>query len=158
EGHDDGAGTGRASRGRRMSPRSPLALPAALTLVSTIVSGCAAVGPNYKRPDIAPPATFRGDTDAQAAASLADAPWWQVFSDEALQTLIRDAIAHNLDLRVAVARVQEARALSGVARSFLYPEVNLNAGYTGNQASRNSQPPGAAKDGDRTFNNTSVDA
>jgi multidrug efflux system outer membrane protein len=127
-------------------------------VASAFVSGCAAVGPNYKRPDIAPPATFRGVTDVQAAASLADAPWWQVFSDEALQTLIRDAIAHNLDLRVAVARVQEARALSGVARSFLYPEVNLNAGYTGNQASRNSQLPGAAKDADRTFNNTSVEA
>jgi multidrug efflux system outer membrane protein len=107
---------------------------------------------------MSPPATFRGVTGTQAAASLADEPWWQVFSDEALQALIRDAIAHNLDLRIAVARVQEARALSGVARSFLYPEVNLTAGYTGNQASRNSQPPGAGKDADRTYNNTSVEA
>ncbi len=123
-----------------MSPRSRLALPALLTLVSTIGSGCAAVGPNYRRPEMAPPATFRGVTDTQTAASLADEPWWQVFSDEALQTLIRDAIAHNLDLRIAVGRVQEARALSGVARSFLYPEVNLTAGYTGRQGSRNSQP------------------
>jgi len=141
-----------------MSPRSRLALPALLTLVSTIASGCAAVGPNYRRPEMAPPATFRGVTDTQTAASLADEPWWQVFSDEALQTLIRDAIAHNLDLRIAVARVQEARALSGVARSFLYPEVNLTAGYTGRQGSRNSQPAEAARDGDRTFNNTSVAA
>jgi outer membrane protein, multidrug efflux system len=142
------------SVGRRLSRADAILVIAA----SAFISGCAAVGPNYKRPDLAPPATFRGVTDVQAAASLADAPWWEVFSDEALQTLIRDAIAHNLDLRVAVARVQEARALSGVARSFLYPEVNLNAGYTGNQASRNSQPPGAAKDADRTFNNTSVEA
>jgi multidrug efflux system outer membrane protein len=140
--------------GQRLSRADAILVIAA----TAFISSCAAVGPNYKRPDMTPPATFRGITDVQAAASLADAPWWDVFSDDALQALIRDAIAHNFDLRVAVARVQEARALSGVARSFLYPEVNLNAGYTSNQASRNSQPPGAAKDGDRTFNNTSVDA
>jgi outer membrane protein, multidrug efflux system len=142
------------SVGRRLSRADAILVIAA----SAFISGCAAVGPNYKRPDLSPPATFRGVTDVQAAASLADEPWWQVFSDEALQALIRDAIAHNLDLRIAVARVQEARALSGVARSFLYPEVNLTAGYTGNQASRNSQPPGAFKDADRTYNNTSVEA
>jgi multidrug efflux system outer membrane protein len=142
------------SVGRRLSRADAILVIAA----SAFISGCAAVGPNYKRPDMSPPAAFRGVTNAQAAASLADEPWWQVFSDEALQALIRDAIAHNLDLRIAVARVQEARALSGVARSFLYPEVNLTAGYTGNQASRNSQPPGAFKDADRTYNNTSVEA
>jgi multidrug efflux system outer membrane protein len=121
-------------------------------------AGCAAVGPNYKRPEMAPPPAYRWAAQAQAAESLADMPWWQVFSDEALQALIRDAIAHNLDLRAAIARVQEARALSGVARSFLYPEVNLGAGYSGDQVSRNAQPPQAAKDSDRTFNNTSVSA
>jgi outer membrane protein, multidrug efflux system len=129
-----------------------------LTAASVLITSCAAVGPNYRRPDMSPPADFRGAAGAQAARSLADEPWWQVFSDEALQALIRDAIAHNLDLRVAVARVQEARALSGVARSFLYPEVNLTAGYSGNQASRNSQPPEAGKDSDRTFHNTSLEA
>ena len=85
-------------------------------------------------------------------------PWWQVFDDPALQGLVRDAIANNPDLRLAVARVSEARALAGVAKSFLYPDINLNAGYTGNQASRNSQPPGALQERDRTFNNTAVSA
>jgi outer membrane protein TolC len=83
-------------------------------------------------------------------------PWWQVFDDPALQALIHDSIAHNLDLTVAIARVQEARALSGVAKSFLYPEINATAGYTGNQGSRNSQPPGALQNVDRTYNNTSL--
>jgi outer membrane protein, multidrug efflux system len=122
-----------------------------------LVTACT-VGPNYKRPEMAPPPAHRWAAEAQANASLGDTPWWQVFDDEALQALIRDSLAHNLDLRVAVARVQEARALSGVAKSFLYPEVNLTAGYTGNQASRNSQPPGAAKGEDRTYNNTQIAA
>jgi multidrug efflux system outer membrane protein len=120
------------------------------------LTGCAAVGPNYERPEMAPPVTYRDMAGTQAAASLADVPWWEVFGDEALQTLVRDAITHNLDLRRAVARVEEARALAGVAKSFLYPDVNLAAGYTGNQASRNAQPPGAQPGEDRTYNNTNV--
>ena len=122
---------------------------------TVVLAGCT-MGPNYKRPEMSPPPAYRWAAEAQVAASLADTPWWQVFDDEALQALLRDSLAHNLDLRLAVARVQEARALSGVAKSFLYPEINGTAGYTGNQASRNSQPPGATKDGDRTYNNTQL--
>ena len=119
--------------------------------------GCR-VGPDYKRPDLQPPAAYRGAPATAGAETLADVPWWQVFDDEALQALLRDAIAHNLDLRLAVARVSEARALAGVAKSFLYPDVNLNAGL--------HRQPGVAgtrsrrarcRSGDRTFNNTSLD-
>src|SRR5262245_53581795 len=102
-----------------------------LTLTTAFATGCAPVGPSYKRPDMAPPAAYRDAAATEAASSLADVPWWQVFDDEVLQGLIRDAIAHNLDLRIAIARVEEARALSGVAKSFLYPQVDLTAGYTG---------------------------
>jgi multidrug efflux system outer membrane protein len=131
------------------------AIVVALALTTMVVGACAPVGPNYKRPELAPPTTYRG-APAAGAESLADMPWWQVFDDPELQGLLRDAVANNLDLRLAVSRVQEARAIAGVARSFLYPDISLSAGYTGNQASRNSQPPGADKDGDRTYNNTSV--
>jgi multidrug efflux system outer membrane protein len=137
---------------------SPRAFLAALVVSGTLLAGCAPVGPAYQRPEMQPPAAYRGAAPTEAAASLADLPWWQVFDDEPLQALIRDAIAHNLDLRVAIARVAEARALSGVAKSFLYPEINATAGYAGEQASRNSQPPGATRDGDRTYNNTSLAA
>jgi multidrug efflux system outer membrane protein len=85
-------------------------------------------------------------------------PWWQVFGDEALQSLLRDSIAYNYDLRIATARVQEARALAGIAKSFLYPEVNLTAGYTGSAVSRNLQASGVDRDVDRTFNSTAVTA
>ena len=133
-------------------------LVAALLATALLAGACAAVGPDYKRPEMQPPAAYRW-ADAQAGAeTLADLPWWQVFDDPALQQLERDAIAHNLDLRVAVARVIEARALAGVAKSFLYPDINGTFGYTADQASRNAQPPGAGPDADRTYNNTTLAA
>ena len=127
-------------------------------LTSSVFSGCITAGPNYARPEMAPPAVYRDAGDTQARETLADIPWWQVFQDEALQALIRDAIAHNYDLRAAVARVQEARALARVARSFLYPDIGLSAFSGGNQASRNQQPAIVGEDDDRTFANTSVTA
>ncbi len=141
-----------------MSPSTYLrrTVVSVLALMSTLIAACAPVGHDYKRPDLQPPAAYRGAEAASGSATLADVPWWQVFDDAALQSLLHDAIANNLDLRLAVARVAESRALSGVAKSFLYPDVNVTAGYTGSQASRNAQPPGAEKDGDRTYNNTSV--
>jgi multidrug efflux system outer membrane protein len=69
------------------------------------------------------------------AQSMADLPWFQVFDDPALQALIREAIANNLDLRAAVARVEEARARAGIAASFLYPQIDATASYAVRQAS-----------------------
>lgn len=111
-----------------------LILTAAL---SGLVSACA-VGPNYSRPEMPQPPQYRF-VDAPQAASLADAPWWQVFDDPALQGLIRQAIVENLDLRAAVARVEEARARAGIAKSFLYPQVDFLATYGVRQASNTSQ-------------------
>jgi multidrug efflux system outer membrane protein len=112
----------------------------AAALLAALVSGCA-VGPKYARPPVpTPPAHrfFEGEAQAQ---SLADVPWWEVIKDPVLQNLVREAIARNLDLRTATARVAEARAQYGIARSFLFPQVNASAGYDAQQASRLSEPP-----------------
>jgi multidrug efflux system outer membrane protein len=88
--------------------------------------------PDYKRPDTAPPAQFRGQTtSAQEAQSLADLPWWSVFNDQALQGLIGEGLSHNSDLRVAAARIEQARALVGVAHSQREPQLNYRAGVGG---------------------------
>lgn len=131
----------------------------ALALLSALVTGCAAVGKNYQRPDMTPPAAFRDAPAQQSAASVADLPWWEVFDDPALQELMREALAHNHDLRIAVARVQEARALARVAKSFLYPTVGLSTRSVARQESRNTEPPTVAEEeDDRVFANTSVEA
>jgi multidrug efflux system outer membrane protein len=95
--------------------------------------GCAAVGPNYARPQMPTPPEYRFAQSSTQAESLADAPWFQVFDDPTLQGLIKDAIVNNLDLRIAVARVEEARARAGIARSFLYPQVDGVASYGARQ-------------------------
>jgi multidrug efflux system outer membrane protein len=96
--------------------------------LSVGICACAPVGPKYGRPAVPTPAQYR--FDARQGESLADAPWWQVFEDPALQELIRESIGNNLDLRAAAARVEQARAQAGIARSFLYPQVNGTSSYT----------------------------
>jgi multidrug efflux system outer membrane protein len=88
-------------------------------------SGCA-VGPNYKRPSIESPGVFRGDT-APTNNSFADLDWWRVYDDPALQGLVREAFTNNYDLRIAMTRVEQARALAMQARSQFVPSVTYNA-------------------------------
>ena len=98
-----------------------------LLSVAFISAGCL-VGPNYKRPELASPQQFRFVEGTQAE-SLADVPWFNVFQDPALQELIKIAINNNLDLRAAVARVEEMRARAGIAKSYLYPQIDGAASY-----------------------------
>src|SRR5436190_1059690 len=93
-------------------------------LAPIVLTGCAAAGANYVRPQLPSPPQYRFAEGPAEAESLADLPWWQVFGDPTLQALIREAIANNLDLRAALARVERARAQAGIAKSFLYPQVD----------------------------------
>jgi multidrug efflux system outer membrane protein len=78
---------------------------------------------------VAAPPDFRGrEPGAPAGAeSLGDVAWWQVFGDEVLQSLIRTALAENYDVRIAAARVLDARAQVTVNRSFQFPDVSASA-------------------------------
>src|SRR5207302_8836439 len=58
----------------------------------------------------------------------ADAPWWEVFHDPILADLIHEALRNNYDVRIAAARVQEARSNFVVTRSDLYPSLDYGAG------------------------------
>jgi multidrug efflux system outer membrane protein len=127
-----------------LTRRSPL-------LVAALLSGCA-VGPNYSRPEMPLPPEHRFFEGEAQAQSIADTPWWDVVKDPQLQALIREAIASNLDLRTATARVAEARAQYGIARSFLFPEVGVSAGYSAQQVSRSSEPPQGTAAG-KTYQN-----
>jgi multidrug efflux system outer membrane protein len=90
-----------------------------------LVTGCT-MGPNYKRPPINAPENFRGESVA-SKNSFADLPWWQVFHDDALQNLIHTALTNNYDLRIAVTRVEQARAIAAQARAQFYPQLNYAA-------------------------------
>lgn len=94
------------------------------------LAGCV-MGPDYKRPDTPAPTEFRGAPTAAEASSIADLPWWGVFNDPQLQGLIGEGLANNQDIKVAVARIEQARAQVGVARSEYYPQVDYNAAAGG---------------------------
>jgi multidrug efflux system outer membrane protein len=97
-------------------------------VAASLLGGCA-IGPNYERPVVAEPGTFRGQATAEAA-SLADLPWWAVFQDTILKNLITEALGNNYDVRIAAARVQEARAQFVVSRSDLYPSLDYGVGVS----------------------------
>src|SRR5215212_10057226 len=98
-----------------------------------LLTGCAARGANYERPQVPTPKQYRFVETTDRAESLADLRWWQVFDDSVLHALIREALSNNLDVHAAVARVERARAQVGIARSFLYPQVDGAANYTARQ-------------------------
>jgi multidrug efflux system outer membrane protein len=102
-----------------------------MVVAMAVLAGCA-VGPDYKRPAVAEPSTFRGQV-AIEAASFADAPWWEVFQDPVLIRLIQEALHRNYDARIAVARVQEARANLGIARSDFFPSLDYDASVSRSQ-------------------------
>src|SRR5882672_9396188 len=89
-----------------------------------LFAGCA-VGPNYKRPPITSPAAFRGDP-SPTNSSFADLDWWRVYQDTNLQALVRESFTNNYDLRIALTRVEQSRALAMQARSQFVPSVNYN--------------------------------
>ena len=106
------------------SSKTPLLLAASLLAIG--LAGCM-VGPSYRRPEVAPAKEFRSQVGPSEASSLADQPWWQVFSDKALQALISEGLANSYDLQVTVARIDEANAQVGIVRADLYPRVDYQA-------------------------------
>lgn len=108
------------------------------------LAGCA-VGPDYERPELDVPMSYRGQGESTDPASLGDLPWWGVFQDEALQGLIESALTQNRDIKVAAARVEEARAQVGINRLAQFPQVNASASGGRSRASRigvTTLPPG----------------
>lgn len=93
-------------------------------LILLVLAGCA-VGPKYSRPDTKKPQAY-----TQAAAksdSITNMKWWDVYQDTALQKLIKVAIDSNLDLNIAIARVDEAKAILGYNQANLFPFLDYSA-------------------------------
>jgi multidrug efflux system outer membrane protein len=112
---------------------------AVMLLASSLAAGCA-VGPSYKRPTVTVPAQTRDQVGPAEAASLADQPWWEIFDDDSLKSLIDEALRSNFDVRAAVSRVEEFRARAGIARSELFPQVRYQGEWSRSRQSEFVQP------------------
>ncbi len=104
----------------------------ALALIA-VLAGCK-VGPNYKRPTVNTPASYRGAlapdiAPATNATPLGAQKWDTVFTDPVLQQLITDALKNNYDVKIAADRVLEQQAQVGITRAAQYPTLNLGATY-----------------------------
>src|SRR5437879_8582691 len=106
--------------------RKPAALLILGSAILAFACGCA-VGPNYRKPTVNVPPTYRGVTPEEAATrearSLADEKWWEVFQDEQLKELVKTALQQNYDVRIAAARILEAQAQLGFTRADQYPTI-----------------------------------
>jgi outer membrane protein, multidrug efflux system len=112
------------------------------------------VGPDYRRPAVTTPDSFRGRSAAipPDKESIAELKWFEVFQDEQLQELIRTALVENYDLRDAIARVDAARANLGITQADQYPNFGVGADVTAVEQSRRGQltiPEGTSRH--RTF-------
>lgn len=90
-----------------------------------LLQGCITVGPDYKPPDIVMPDAWH--QEAVKGLSEGTAPlqtWWTYFNDPVLNNLIERSTAGNLDLKEAIARMQEARARLGIATGERFPDLN----------------------------------
>ena len=120
--------------------------PLLIGLIVVTLSGCFAVGPDYKTPDVAVPAEWSKSMHAGVTAAEPDAhalaQWWGALGDPDLSNLIERAAAGNWDLKKAQARVREARARRGIAQAGLFP--SLNAGGSAAR-SRGSEQTGSGE-------------
>ncbi|HTN42926.1 MAG TPA: efflux transporter outer membrane subunit [Nitrospiria bacterium] len=126
----------------------------AAVLPAALLSGCITVGPDYHRPKIDVPDRW----PAEKTEAAVPVRWWDSYNDPVLDAMVDEALAHNSDLALAVARLDEARAQLGVARADQFPGVAAGAGASRNRISEKSPLffPGF----DPTFNdlNASVSA
>jgi outer membrane protein, multidrug efflux system len=115
-------------------------------LATALLAGCTTVGPDYREPQVAVPAAYLepgtgGETDLSA--------WWRGFGDAQLTALIERALAQNLDVEMASARIREARAFERAAGAGATPQLAADASVTRQRISENAipVPPGSGGNG-----------
>jgi multidrug efflux system outer membrane protein len=110
-----------------MMPRTKIA---GWLLLATLLPGCALLGPDYQRPSFSLPAMFGSDnaSDADQAVLTAESPWWELYQDPVLNDLVSKALENNSNIKIAVARVEEADAFMREVGSALFPQIDLDAG------------------------------
>ena len=112
------------------------------TLLATVLLASCKVGPAYVKPDVADltPAAWKWQPTAPKDASPRG-EWWTVFHDDQLNRLEKQALASNQELRGAVARIDQARAVLGVSQSTLIPNIALQAMTKREKTSDNPPSP-----------------
>ncbi len=134
-----------------MKIKSFASLVPSVVIASVIVwiTGCISVGPDYENPEIETPDTWNqivmGDFESETPDLQS---WWKVFGDETLNALIDKVALSNVDLKTAAARIEQARALRGVAAGGYYPTIEGIGTASKIKTSEDLTPAGADRDGE----------
>ncbi len=108
-----------------------------------LFSGCAMVGPDYHPVSANAPAAWHAELTGGLHPGPANpqtlARWWTVFHDPLLVELENKALRGSLDLKTARSRVREARALMGISRAGLFPQLNSSASAIKSRSSRSDE-------------------
>lgn len=115
------------------------------TVLAAALTGCSMM-PEYQRPAVPVAAVWPDSVNPAGVRRVADTDWRSYYSDPRLQALISAALENNRDLRIATARIAEARGQYGIQQAERIPIVNLNAGHN---ASRN--PLGGSSGANGTY-------
>ena len=110
-----------------------------LVMVGLLLNGCA-VGPNYHPPKTEVSATFANGSQTNLNSGQAAVAWWRGFNDATLEQLVQRALATNQDLRIATARVREARALRTQAIADEFPVAQAQGGFAKSVSSADANP------------------
>lgn len=123
-----------------------------LICASAATLAACTVGPNYERPSSAVPAGFAERHNTQTLSDAELASWWKRFGDPELDKLVNRALAQNLDVVAAAARIREARARERVAGAAGLPEVDATGSVTRQRISEHAIPipPGGGTGGGTT--------
>jgi outer membrane protein, multidrug efflux system len=119
-------------------PHAPPFAPLFASLLVLALSGCL-LGPDYVRPNVEVPATFRFSQGE--VADVANTLWWEQFQDPVLDQLIQVALEQNRDIKIAAARINEAAGQLMIARSAFFPQVSAGFDASRQRVSRDSGIP-----------------
>jgi multidrug efflux system outer membrane protein len=117
-------------------------------LLGACTLGACAAGPDYRPPATAASAAapFRGGAAPAVSAAEAQDRWWMLYNDPMLDSLVSDALAANTDIRVAVARIERARAGLRGARAQGLPQTGISASATYGQTAQAQSLPGVDRE------------
>ncbi len=125
-----------------------------ILLAAFSLLGCM-MGPNYQRPEVETPQTWRFED--KEAKDVVNAAWWEQFNDPVLNDLILTALRENKDIKIAAARIEEFLGRYGVTRSALFPQVFAGAAAGRQRVSELTGPvPLEDSQGNPTFSNYEV--
>ncbi|MEY3884596.1 MAG: hypothetical protein RIS87_371, partial [Pseudomonadota bacterium] len=95
-----------------------------VAVAAVLLASCKFVGPDYQRPLLPLPAQY-GEVANQAATEVSNT-WWTLYQDQTLNDLITNALQNNTDIKLSVARIEEADAVMQEVGAALFPQVDLN--------------------------------